>query len=146
MWVLGQFLLFALVLASPYFLSDLGVWHGIGHTVAGVAFIVLGLMLLTAGSLNLGADLTPMPQPREKGELHTTGIYGVVRHPIYSGLTLAILGYCLILPSILEVVIAGVVAYFFDRKASREEARLLARFEGYAEYRRRTSKLIPWLY
>jgi polygalacturonase len=41
---------------------------------------------------------------------------------------------------------AGIALGFFTLKARREEAWLEEQFEGYAEYRARTRRLIPWLY
>jgi protein-S-isoprenylcysteine O-methyltransferase Ste14 len=35
---------------------------------------------------------------------------------------------------------------FFDRKATREEIWLSEKFPGYAPYRSRVKKLIPWIY
>ena len=44
------------------------------------------------------------------------------------------------------MAIAGVLFVFFDVKARREEAWLVAAFPGYAAYRRRVRKLIPLVY
>ena len=39
-----------------------------------------------------------------------------------------------------------VLALFFDLKSRREEAWLAAQFDGYEAYRRRTARLLPWVY
>jgi protein-S-isoprenylcysteine O-methyltransferase Ste14 len=69
----------------------------------------------------------------------------LVRHPIYSGLILAAFGWAMVQASIVAVVLAGVLAAFLRVKSSREEAWLIQRFPGYAAYRARIPRLIPWL-
>jgi len=75
-----------------------------------------------------------------------TGLYAWVRHPIYCGLILAALGWALFVQGWLTLVWAGLLLVFFDIKSRREEAWLMARFPGYAAYRQRVRKLIPYLY
>jgi len=41
---------------------------------------------------------------------------------------------------------AGVVAFFFDRKAAREEGWLVARYAEYAACRRRVRRFVPGVY
>jgi protein-S-isoprenylcysteine O-methyltransferase Ste14 len=54
----------------------------------------LGAMLLLGRSLlDLGQNLTPLPHPRDDGQLVQTGIYGLVRHPLYSGVISLALAY-----------------------------------------------------
>jgi protein-S-isoprenylcysteine O-methyltransferase Ste14 len=57
-----------------------------------------------------------------------------------------VLGWGLIWSSLATVVGALVLLVFFDFKARREECWLEAKFAGYAEYKRRVKKLIPFIY
>ena len=100
----------------------------------------------TLGILALGRNLSPFPKPIEGGALVTSGVYGIVRHPIYTGLILGTLGWGLLMSSVLGVILAGVLFLFFDRKSRREEVWLMETYPGYAEYRRRVKKLIPGIY
>ena len=48
----------------------------------------LALVLLVKGLSDLGHSLTPLPYPRDDGQLVQTGVYSLVRHSLYSGLIL----------------------------------------------------------
>jgi protein-S-isoprenylcysteine O-methyltransferase Ste14 len=80
-------------------------------------------------------------------QLIQSGPYAWVRHPIYSGLLLAITGTALFLGEWRAVV--GTLLLFFGlwQKAWREEALLAGQFGlDYEEYRKRTGSLIPRLH
>ncbi len=120
-------------------------WATLGR-VAGGILIVVGLAFATLGIVGLRENLTPNPRPKAGGRLVDTGVYGIVRHPIYTGLIAAGFGWAQVTASVAAVAIAGVLFVFFDVKARREEAWLVAAFPGYAAYRRRVRKLIPLVY
>jgi protein-S-isoprenylcysteine O-methyltransferase Ste14 len=65
---------------------------------------------------------------------------------MYTGVILTALGWALFRPSPIALVLVVGLAIFFDRKAAREEVWLADKYPGYAEYRKRTRKLIPYLY
>jgi len=114
--------------------------------LAGAALTVIGIALVGAGLFTLGRSVTPFPHPRDGGELRTQGIYAWIRHPVYSGLIFAALGWALAWMSPFGMLWALVVAIFFDRKAVREERWLSERFPEYADYARRVHKFIPGVY
>jgi len=111
------------------------------------AMLGLGaLILIVKGLIDLGKNLTPLPYPREDGELVQTGIYGIVRHPLYSGLILAALGWTLFQMSISHLIASALLIILFEIKANREEAWLTKKYPDYSEYRQRVKKLIPGIY
>jgi protein-S-isoprenylcysteine O-methyltransferase Ste14 len=114
--------------------------------IAGAAVTALGILLGLAGLVALGRALTPFPRPLGRAQLRQSGVYGLVRHPIYSGLVFASLGWSLAWLSPAGLALSVVVALFFDRKSAFEERLLLERFPDYAEYVARVPKLIPWIY
>ncbi len=145
-WVLLQLVLFSLLV----FAGTLGpAWEepwltagrvlGLVHLGAGVVVAVLGLV-------GLRENLTPVPRPVEGGRLVAHGIYGRVRHPIYAGIIAAAVGWGLFTASPAALAVAVLLGVFFDVKARREEAWLVAAYPGYADYRRRVRKLLPFLY
>jgi protein-S-isoprenylcysteine O-methyltransferase Ste14 len=75
-----------------------------------------------------------------------TGAYRLVRHPIYGGLVAASLGWGLLTASAPALAGAAVLLAFFRLKSAREEAWLVARYPGYAAYRGRTRRMLPFLY
>jgi len=110
---------------------------------------VLGLaasILIIKGLLDLGRNLTPLPYPREDGQLVRSGIYGIVRHPLYSGLILAAFSWVVFQVSLSHLVAAIILFIFFDLKAKREEVWLSEKYSEYSDYQQQVKKLIPWLY
>jgi protein-S-isoprenylcysteine O-methyltransferase Ste14 len=124
-------------------------WSGpvrVVTSVTGAALIALGGLLAIAGARDLRDNLTPLPRPREAGELIETGAYRLARHPIYGGLVLASLGWGLLVAVPVALVLATGLLVFFDLKSRREEAWLVDRFAAYPAYRSRTRRLIPFVY
>jgi protein-S-isoprenylcysteine O-methyltransferase Ste14 len=87
----------------------------------------------------------PMSQKVDP-ELVTTGPYSRVRHPIYSGIILAMIGTTIAVSLYWLVAVAVLGAYFLY--SAIVEERLMARlFPGsYPEYRRSTKMLIPFIF
>jgi protein-S-isoprenylcysteine O-methyltransferase Ste14 len=114
--------------------------------VAGLAGIGIGGLLAVRGVADLRESLTPLPHPRDGATLVDTGSYAMVRHPIYGGIVIASLGWGLLVASVPAVLGAAVILGFFRLKSAREEAWLVARYPGYEAYRRRTRRMLPFLY
>jgi protein-S-isoprenylcysteine O-methyltransferase Ste14 len=147
-YVVVQFILLGLVLVAPWLAAAAAwpaPWAGLAR-VLGVLLLVAGAGLAGAGLLSLGRHLSPLPHPKADAVLVDTGVYGLVRHPIYSGLILGCLGWALVHNSLLTLVLAALVFVFFDVKARREERALAAHLPGYAEYCRRVHRFIPFIY
>jgi protein-S-isoprenylcysteine O-methyltransferase Ste14 len=90
---------------------------------------------------NWGMPTTQRVEP----ELITAGPYGVVRHPIYSGILLALLGTALTI-SLVGLGITLIVGAYFVWAARVEERNLAAAFPStYPAYRERTKMLIPFV-
>jgi protein-S-isoprenylcysteine O-methyltransferase Ste14 len=111
------------------------------------AIFGFGAMILLGRSLfDLGQNLTPLPHPRDDGQLVQTGIYGLVRHPLYGGVILLALTYASWQISWVHFLGAISLFIFFDAKATKEEVWLTEKFPAYANYRTSVKKLIPWIY
>lgn len=114
--------------------------------VVGAAIGTAGLLLWLTALRTLGRALTPFPRPRPDARLVVTGVYAHVRHPVYGGGTLILLGYSLLTTSLLAVVLTLAEIAVFEAKARLEEGLLEQRYPEYAEYRRRTPRrFLPWL-
>lgn len=144
-WVVGQGVLGMAVVAAVLLSAgtiDAGGWlRWLGAIVATGGALEAGF-----GLLHLGASLTPYPEPIELGNLIHGGMYRYVRHPIYGGITLGMVGVALLQASWAGLALAIAGGLFFWLKAGFEERRLLVKYPGYALYRRRTPRrMIPWL-
>ncbi len=148
-YVVAQGFVFLLVGLGPRSLPGWPAWPpswSAAATILGGLFIVIGGALALAGLLRLGPNLSPLPYPKDDATLVETGVYGLVRHPIYSGLIFAALGWGLLLHGGLTLVYALLLFILFDLKSRREEAWLRAKFPAYAAYQQRVRKLIPFVY
>jgi protein-S-isoprenylcysteine O-methyltransferase Ste14 len=112
----------------------------------GAMFCIIGSGFVVLGSVALGRNLSPFPAPKEGSRLVESGIFSIVRHPIYSGLSLLAFGWSSVCNSLPALVSALALLAFFDIKARREERWLEEKFSGYAAYKVRVKKLIPFLY
>lgn len=146
-WVAIQLGLFVLIgLAGTLGPDWGGSWRGAG-SIAGAVLIGAGLLFAVLGLIHLRpANLTAVPHPREGGWLVDSGAYAIVRHPVYSGLIVAAIGWGLLTASAPALALALVLGLFFDLKARREERWLAATYPAYADYRRRVRKLVPFVY
>lgn len=109
----------------------------------GQAAVIGGFSVIVVASLRLGSGLTPTPVPNARGQLVTGGLYRFVRHPIYTGVLLIVIGLTIRSGSYITLAVAVVTVVFFDRKAAWEEARLRERYDGYASYAARTPRFVP---
>ena len=148
-YVVLQFILFAIIFATPFLTSQYSGWSEPWATIGyllGLLLMTIGGLLALAGLVSLGRNLAVVPHPKEDANMVEHGAYKIVRHPIYSGIILGAFGWALLLNSALTLVLAAVLLLFFDIKSRREERWLDAKFDGYAAYRRRVRKLLPYLY
>jgi protein-S-isoprenylcysteine O-methyltransferase Ste14 len=145
-WVIAQMGLIAahLLPAAPP-LASLGLSWPLPLRIAGAATLLIGLVLAAQGALNLGASLTPLPEPIEGAPLITEGAYGRCRHPLYQAVLLCSLGVVLLLGSLLHLGLLLALAVVLSFKARREERRLCALHPDYPAYRRRTAAIVPHL-
>ncbi len=149
-WVIVQgLLMFGFVIlptARPSFIDFESIaWHYAGWTLT-VILGVFAVILLGRSLIDLGQNLTPLPHPKDDGQLVQTGIYSLVRHPIYSGVIFLALAYASWQVSLVHLFGAIALFVFFDAKAKKEEVWLVERFPDYANYRVLVKKLIPWVY
>jgi protein-S-isoprenylcysteine O-methyltransferase Ste14 len=112
---------------------------------AGVALEVVGFGVLAVSFINLGKSLTAHPMPLATGALKTSGLYAVVRHPIYLGLLLVATGLTLHGASLWHVVGLVGLSVLLHVKAGFEERLLRAAYPEYEAYARRVGRLIPKL-
>lgn len=112
----------------------------------GVGLCVLGFGLAISARWHLGRNWGMPMSRREQPELVTSGPYAHLRHPIYTGLILAMIGSAIGVNISWALVIVPVGAYFIF-SARREEALMLQLFpEQYAAYMARTGMLAPRLF
>ena len=145
-WFLLQLVLFGAIAVSGAAGPAWGGWPAAVGIALGGVLIGCGGILSLRGVLDLRENLTPFPRPLEGARLVKSGAYRLVRHQIYGGLVLGALGCGLVRASPLTLAGALLLAGFFYLKSRREEIWLSERYENYPTYRRRTHRLLPWIY
>jgi len=111
----------------------------------GVLLVGLGLGLAIFARVYLGGNWGMPMSRKENPELVTGGPYAFVRHPIYSGIMLAMLG-TMIGESIVWVLPLVFFGAYFIYSARREEELMCELFgETYRAYMRRTKMLVPFV-
>ncbi len=120
--------------------SPLSIYVGMALTLAGMALAILARFFL-GGNWSMNVTV------KENHQLVRGGPYGIVRHPIYSGLILAILG-----TAIAEGEVRGLLAVILAiiglrMKSLLEESFMTGQFgPEYAEYKRHVKGLIPFVW
>jgi protein-S-isoprenylcysteine O-methyltransferase Ste14 len=109
-------------------------------------FGLMGLALIFTGLFDLGGNLTPLPYPKDNGQLIQSGAYSLVRHPLYSGIIFVAFGWVVFQFSLSHLIATAVLFAFFNTKASREEAWLTQKYPEYSDYQQRVKRLIPGVY
>jgi protein-S-isoprenylcysteine O-methyltransferase Ste14 len=109
----------------------------------GVALCLLGFSLAINARRHLGRNWGLPMSHKEQPELVTSGPYAVIRHPIYTGLILAMLGSAIGV-NVFWAPLLVLVGSYFIYSARREEAVILQLFpEQYAAYMARTGMFAP---
>ena len=111
--------------------------------LAGLVLCGVGLAIIVAALSAMGRVMQVAPEPKADGHLITRGVYRWLRHPMYTGMTLIVIGLALRQPT-LYVIVSGVALFALLLAKSRFEERLLtARYPDYDTYRRRTWGVVP---
>lgn len=142
-WVAAQFLLFACVFVlALIFRGTMGqVWR-----YCGVALLAAGSVIAILGARMHGRNLSPFPAPPVDGKLIRRGIYGKIRHPLYTAVILGGLGWALAWASWPSALAAAALLPFLHAKSLHEERLLREKFADYRHYEARTKRFVPWLY
>ena len=117
--------------------SDAAGWVGVLLTAAGVAIAFWARW-------HLGTNWSGVVTLKEGHELIRSGPYRTIRHPIYTGILLALLGTAVAVGEVRGLLALAIAWLSFYIKARREESFLTQEFgPGFAEHRRHTGMFLP---
>ena len=111
----------------------------------GVLIIAGALFVFWRAHADLGINWSPSLEIREKHELITRGIYGVIRHPMYASQWLWVIAQ----PLLLQNWIAGFanllvfIPFYFLRVKAEEQMMIDSFGPQYQEYMKRTGGVLP---
>jgi protein-S-isoprenylcysteine O-methyltransferase Ste14 len=143
-WVFGQSVLMTAAVGAGVGWHD--QWHSVIVFGIGMGLLVAAGVVGVLGVIHLGKNRTAYPRPLANSKLVQTGVYGLMRHPLYTSVVVATLGWGLVWASGPSVILAVALGVYFDAKARSEERWLRERFPAYADYARRVKRFIPGLY
>jgi len=140
MFVLGALLLFVVLGTGPRVLpGDLRSLT----VIAGMGLCLCALGLVVAAYRSLGPAFRVEPAPGDGLRLVTRGIYGKLRHPMYTAAITGSAGLFLLRPTLLVGLAALAVTVFYLIKARHEEGLLRRKYPEYADYVARSMGVLP---
>lgn len=115
-------------------------WTGVALTTIGIAFAIWARFYL-------GGNWSGTVTVKENHTLVRSGPYSIVRHPIYSGLGLAILGTALSNGELRGFLALVIAVWSWKHKSLIEESFMVEQFgKQYDTYRHEVKGLIPWVW
>jgi protein-S-isoprenylcysteine O-methyltransferase Ste14 len=114
----------------------------------GVFLAVVGMIIRLAAQANLGKNFSYEAVIYTDHELVKTGIHKYIRHPMYTGLFLLVVGLLMAMQSYIGLIVAiATLIPLGIYRISVEEKLLKKRFgEEYAEYAKSTKRLVPFVF
>ncbi|MEK6256743.1 MAG: isoprenylcysteine carboxylmethyltransferase family protein [Chloroflexota bacterium] len=117
------------------------------ENIAGLVLIVIGGSISLVAAVTLRLHYSSTLVIREDHKLITHGIYRFVRHPIYLGTLLVMIGLPVFVWSLYGTLIMSTLIPVFLIRIRMEEKLLTEEFgDAYRTYRKATRKLIPFIY
>ena len=112
---------------------------------AAVVFLIAYALYVEV--LRENAYLSRTVEIQENQKVIDTGLYGIVRHPLYSVTLLLFLSIPLVLGSLISLVVFLFYPFLIAKRIRNEEQVLEAGLEGYTEYKTRVKyRMIPFLW
>lgn len=114
--------------------------------MAGLGIYTIGLLTAVIARFQLGRNWSDIEKAQVQGDhaVVAHGLYRWVRHPIYTGDVLLLIGLELALNSA-GVFAAAALVFYVRQQAIREERTLLQTLPEYEHYYRRTARFVPFL-
>ncbi len=128
----------------------------LGHFMFGVSTVLVEftsfplllvpaiLSLISGVYLALKSHAAVFGETHDKPQLVDSGVYSLVRHPMYLGILLLCLGFFLAIPSLISLAVWIAFFLFYDKMATHEENDLIRIFGAdYIAYQKRVPKWFP---
>ncbi len=112
----------------------------------GISICLMATFIRVKGHLDLKHGFSTRIEMHEKQKLVTTGIYTIIRHPMYLAIIVLLAGACIMLKAVFSWLFFLINFYALQARIKKEEEFLLASFPEYTEYMKKTYKLFPYIY
>lgn len=141
----GLMFLFGFIIAGLNYKYN---WIVIPNSVVIVSSVIFIIAyILYAEVLRENRYLSRTIEVQENQKVVDTGLYGIVRHPMYATTILLFLSMPLVLGSIISFVIFLVYPFIIAKRIKNEEEVLEKEFDGYSDYKKKVKyKMIPFIW
>ena len=121
--------------------------HTLLQNIVVIVLLLVGLIIAILARRTLAGNWSGQVALKKDHTLITTGLYQYIRHPIYTGMLMMILGTALSQGTLGAVIGFLIILVGILFKLRDEEALMTEHFaEEYASYKKRTKILIPFLW
>ena len=140
-----------LMFMAGFIVAGLGVRYGwytlpLGAVIVGAVLFLLAYAVY-AEVLRENTYLSRTIETQENQKVIDTGLYGIVRHPMYSATLLLFLAMPIVLGSVYAFVIFLSYPFVIAKRIKSEEEFLERELVGYAEYKQKVKyRLIPFIW
>lgn len=149
-WIFGPAILITIAISClPAYTDrrDILTIDGDATRYLGLALLVVGGVLRVWPIFVLGNRFSGRVAIQEGHRLETTGFYRYIRHPSYLGVILGTAGWVLVFRSGIGLLLVLLFVLLLIFRIPAEEALLKSEFgDEYDSYRRRTWRLLPFIY
>lgn len=140
-----------LMFLAGFIVAGLGVrfnWYSLPKgIVIGAAVVFLVAYILYAEVLRENTYLSRTIEVQENQKVIDTGLYGIVRHPMYSVTLLLFLSMPIVLGSVYTFLIFMTYPFIIAKRIKSEEEFLEKELNGYREYKQKVKyRLIPFIW
>ena len=144
-------ILSGIMFLAGFIVAGLGVrfqWYSLPKGVVfGAVVVFLLAYLLYAEVIRENAYLSRIIEVQEGQKVIDTGLYSIVRHPMYSATIFLFLSMPFVLGSIYSFLIFLAYPFIIAKRLKHEEAFLEQELEGYSEYKKKVRyRLIPLIW
>jgi protein-S-isoprenylcysteine O-methyltransferase Ste14 len=138
---------FALLYWPLFFAPERHTFQSDASGVIGLIICIVGVLLSVWSRLIAGKDWSSRLAIKETYNLITKGPYNIVRHPVYTGFILGLLGSAIAIGHLSGFIALGIMLSGLIAKIGQEEKVLSSRFpDDYESYQTRSKKLIPFIW
>jgi protein-S-isoprenylcysteine O-methyltransferase Ste14 len=115
--------------------------------VIGASVVFIMAYIMYAEVLRENTYLSRIIEVQENQKVIDTGLYGIVRHPMYSATLLLFLSMPLVLGSLYSFIIFLAYPFIIAKRIKGEEELLEKELDGYSEYKKKVKfRLIPFIW
>jgi protein-S-isoprenylcysteine O-methyltransferase Ste14 len=114
----------------------------------GLIFVIIGIVIRLIATFTLKEYYTRTLKITDKHKVIKHGIYSIVRHPGYLGVTTFLIGSGLLTGNLITIILIVIIVPFsFIKRLLIEEQMLLENFgDEYKGYMKKTYRLIPFIF